>query len=360
MSRVVEPGRRCCPRCFDHPWLKQLIRRESKERGTCSYCGAKNQPVVPVQELSPYFENLMSLYERDTGEPFTHGESLIYRIQDQWSVFNEDHLDEGDRERLLYDIVNYYWDDDDGELPIKASDDFVFAGAPWHDTEVDKWDEYCDAVRDHPEQAGSPAFDDAVVEDMRAKLGVVIKADSLLYRAVRGFNSDSDGNRIPRKGPPPNPGTVRAGRGNREKQVVLYCADQEETAVSEVRPARGMIVSVGAVRLCREARIIDLTLDVGTVNPFISPYPQYETELLALLQGFSEEMSRPQEHDDDETAYLPCQKLCEYFAEQGYDGVRYPSALHEGGTNVLLFDPAIAECAEARLVEIRATSVSYE
>lgn len=35
-----------------------------------------------------------------------------------------------------------------------------------------------------------------------------------------------------------------AGRANRKGQVVLYCADQEETAIAEVRPARGNVVSL--------------------------------------------------------------------------------------------------------------------
>ena len=43
-----------------------------------------------------------------------------------------------------------------------------------------------------------------------------------------------------------------------------------------------------------------------------------------------------------------------------YDGIRYPSALNPKGTNVILFDPAIADVGESKLVKITKTSLEYE
>jgi hypothetical protein len=37
-------------------------------------------------------------------------------------------------------------------------------------------------------------------------------------------------------------------------------------------------------------------------------------------------------------AYIPCQRLADYVHENRYDGIRYPSALNPGGSNIVFFD----------------------
>src|SRR5438045_3720409 len=138
MSRIVPPGRVCCPNCFDYAWLKEFVQQESTEVGTCWYCDSEEVPILPVQQLEPYFENFMDMFEPYTGEPFTHGESLIDKVQFGWGIFPDD-LDEDMQHALLEDILNYSWDDDDGDPPVSATDDYVTRGAPWHDSEHDKW-----------------------------------------------------------------------------------------------------------------------------------------------------------------------------------------------------------------------------
>ena len=54
-------------------------------------------------------------------------------------------------------------------------------------------------------------------------------------------------------------------------------------------------------------------------------------------------MSRPLERDDDKTHYLPCQKLAEFIKQNRYDGIRYPSAVCPGGTNIVLFEPNVPD-----------------
>jgi hypothetical protein len=71
-------------------------------------------------------------------------------------------------------------------------------------------------------------------------------------------------------------------------------------------------------------------------------------------------MSRPLERDDDDTHYLPCQRLAEYIREAYYDGIRYPSALNPDGTNVVFFDPTVADFSGSKLVTITEIKVAYE
>lgn len=140
---------------------------------------------------------------------------------------------------------------------------------------------------------------------------------------------------------------------------MLYCTDQEATAVAEVRPARGFYVSVATMTLNREAGILDLMQPLK-INPFLTDTLKWDVEIQALLASFAEEMSRPLERDDDQTHYVPCQRLADYIREAHYDGIRYPSALNPDGTNVVLFDPTVADVSGSKLVTITEIKVTYE
>jgi hypothetical protein len=120
-----------------------------------------------------------------------------------------------------------------------------------------------------------------------------------------------------------------------------------------------MLVSVATVRLRRPAPVLDLTRPYE-FNPFTTENASYYSEFYDLMAGFAAEMSNPLQREDDQDHYIPCQKLCDYLAEAGYVGVRYPSALNEDGTNLLLFDPTIAEIQGSSLVEIRSVRVEYD
>ena len=95
-------------------------------------------------------------------------------------------------------------------------------------------------------------------------------------------------------------------------------------------------------------------------NPFISDTPLWEYEIDELLEEFAQEMNRPLERDEDKTHYLPCEKLAHFIKDSRYDGIRYPSALREEGTNLVFFDPSIATIGESSLMRITKTQVEYE
>ncbi len=76
--------------------------------------------------------------------------------------------------------------------------------------------------------------------------------------------------------------------------------------------------------------------------------------------AFGEELGRPLRRADDPKNYLPCQKLVRRIRKSGfYDGIRYPSAMAAGGTNVVLFDPAFVDIGAPKLVEVTQVGVTY-
>jgi hypothetical protein len=140
---------------------------------------------------------------------------------------------------------------------------------------------------------------------------------------------------------------------------VLYCAYEEKTAIAEMRPAKGLLVSVCSLEITKEIRIIDLTKELEWPNPFLDESLAYSVELLELFYQLGEDMGRPLEKNDDTSLYVPCQRLAEYLEQAGYAGICYPSSLNEGGSNLVLFDPSVAKILSSKLVKITSVSIEY-
>ena len=347
----------CCPNCFGDEFLKQYIVEHSSGKGKCDSCGEEDASLIEASELAAFFHNLLSMYEE--AESYEAGERLISRVRWDWSVFNEDALGEDSQCALLQEIANADWDDDSGECPINAKALYQVHGGWIHATHEERWEQYCSDVRDDPDQ-GFP-FEEYLAEDF-SRLAVTLPKGTSLFRARRGFRPGDYGERHAFAGDEIGaPPTEKAspGRVNSKGQRVLYCTDQEATAVAEVRPARGFYVSVATMILNRDVRILDLMQPLK-INPFVTDTLKWDVEIQALLASFAEEMSRPLERADDEKHYLPCQRLAEYIREAHYDGVRYLSALNPDGTNVVLFDPTLADASGSKLVSITEIRVTYE
>jgi len=347
----------CCPNCFSDEFLKQYIVEHSTAKGECDSCGEEDASLIEASELADLFHNLLSMYEE--AESYEAGERLILRVQGDWSVFNEEALDEDSQCDLLEEIANSDWDDDSGESPINATALYQVHGGWLHATHEERWEQYCSDVRDDPDRTFP--FEEYLSEDFY-QLEVMLPNGTTLFRARRGFRPGDYGERHAFTGDEIGaPPTEKAspGRVNVKGQRVLYCADQEATAVAEVRPARGFYVSVATMTLNRDVRILDLMQPLK-INPFLTETLKWDVEIQALLASFAEEMSRPLERDDDQTHYLPCQRLAEYIRGAHYDGIRYASALNPDGTNVVFFDPTVADVSGSKLVTITEIKLTYE
>jgi RES domain-containing protein len=360
----------CCENCFADAWLKEQVRGMSEHWGTCDYCKVDDEEggeepvevaILEVEQLSGYFHRLLTMYSIPEYDAFETGEMLIYRIQEDWDVFDEDHLNQDTQATLLEDIVNSDWDDDDGESPIDAHELYI-VGGQHHVSNADIWSEFVDEVRKNPDRDIPLDYE---LDESLVRAEKVIVAGTRFYRARLGCEHGQYGRRIPYSnntiGAPPAQLVTKPARANRRNEPVLYCADDEVTAVAETRPARGYLVSACTLTLNRDARILDLCAPFKAVNPFITDTPLWECELNELLHEFATEMSLPLERlDDEETHYLPTQKLAEHIKKRGFDGIRYPSALNGDGTNIVFFDPAIATIGDSKLLRIRETRVEFE
>ena len=138
------------------------------------------------------------------------------------------------------------------------------------------------------------------------------------------------------------------GRMNPAGIPFLYVAEDQCTAVAEVRPSIGDTVVVGKFKATQPLKIFDLTALSGRlVHRQLSFFdPNYETRShrRTLLDYLHAEISRPAKTND--TDYLMTQAFTEYIrfeCGEEFDGVAFRSVQHAYGTNYVLFDTASEE-----------------
>ena len=162
----------------------------------------------------------------------------------------------------------------------------------------------------------------------------------------------------------PPPDKTTDGRANPHGISVLYLANKPETAIAEVRPWLGQIVTVGQFKLNQGLKIINMAKDkkglLGCID-FYGNYPklkQNKEKADCVWSAINTSFSEPVKRGDEKEQYIPTQYLSEFFKTHGYDGILYKSSLYKGGYNLVLFDPKNANLTNKRLYEIK--SINYE
>lgn len=134
-----------------------------------------------------------------------------------------------------------------------------------------------------------------------------------------------------------------SGRLNPEGIPCLYVADHEQTAIAEIRPYRGAVVCVSRLRNPEPLRIVDL-LKVRAIGPDD-----------ATVRCLSRMLAQPV-HQDDSLGYVGTQYLAETLKAEGFGGIRYESALREGGWNIAIFDTSAAVVGDVRIFTVKKVS----
>ncbi|MCC8433455.1 RES family NAD+ phosphorylase [Brevibacillus sp. M2.1A] len=138
---------------------------------------------------------------------------------------------------------------------------------------------------------------------------------------------------------------VGTGRLNQRGIRYLYVADIAKTAVAELRPWINAVITVADVKAKRNLKVID----------FVPKDTDNESSFKRII---GELFSRPVRPDISDIEYLPTQCIAEFVKRNGYDGVRYASAVNPGGINYCLFDP---DCVSVKIShKVLVTTINVE
>ena len=142
------------------------------------------------------------------------------------------------------------------------------------------------------------------------------------------------------------------GRANPKGIPVFYLATHLKTAVAEVRPWVGALVSVGQLKLARPLTVVDFSKEERRLILYGSEPDAPERER-AVWRDMNYAFSRPVTQNDFVADYAPTQIIAELFRQHGYDGIGYKSSLGNG-SNLALFDFNVAEVINCTLFQVEA------
>ena len=142
---------------------------------------------------------------------------------------------------------------------------------------------------------------------------------------------------------------ITEGRANPARIRYLYAAEEIDTAIYEVRPIIGQLVSVAAMSVISDLKVFDFTKSIEDQSGL-------KLNRQSLVNTIGSAFAKPN-HDKKEK-YMPTQFVAEFVKNLGFDGIKYKSSLHEGGMNILIFYPDKSKPIHSDLHFVDAINIS--
>ncbi len=157
----------------------------------------------------------------------------------------------------------------------------------------------------------------------------------------------------------PLPDSASEGRANPKGIPYLYVASQKETAMSEIRPWLGSIISVARFTNSKELRVIDFSRHNNDNLPFYFSEPDEAQRIEAVWTNVDKAFSQPVTNSDQKSDYVPTQIIAELVKSLGYDGIAFRSSLGRGH-NLALFDLNSVIFKDSSLFRVNDVQFSFE
>lgn len=368
----------CCGNCFESQTLKKHIAMAG-EISNCDFCASRRVKCVEVSELYESFLPVISLYREieygvdyfEDDDPLGFGDLLPDLIEQDWYPIFSDRFDHDKRDDLWRELIKQEHYDKDNP-PLNLNSLWVERGDRQNHP-YDTWGRLSDYLK--TERRFFVADESLIgtlnsLPDILAGATLTIPVGERLYRARIGSVMRKvvkyREKRMPFKrkemGAPP-PSRASSGRANPSGIPFLYLATDVTTAISEIRPWKGAHVSVATFRASESIEVIDLSAKYAIDDPFAYEDSDgtfglsYAIKENSLLHHLGTELATPIDPDRSLIDYVPTQFLTELIRNEGYGGIKYPSAMAEG-KNIVLFRESPVSCTSVRLHGI--DSIRYD
>lgn len=211
----------------------------------------------------------------------------------------------------------------------------------------------------------------AMLKETVKKRELTISTSETFFRARKGYDKIEDAWFLPYPidsmlSPPPD--KACAGRVNPMGIPCLYAADEFKTAIMELRPWIGELVSVASFNSYKKLNVVDLTADnemsIKLKICLNKALPRSEAEIeKQIWSELNNAFSEPISINDQTAKYAPTQIISEWFKSWGYDGVAYKSSVHVSGKNYAFFDPSLfsdySEVGQSQVVRVGGVDISH-
>lgn len=348
-----EPAGYVCDECVDDEFLKEVIK-ENACRRECDYCGRRTRAhsAAPVAMLMEPIGSTVFYYYNDPTQAMM---SWDYE-EDSWPLDTTDTRDVLEslaldcHPDLFEDIAKSFVYEEWAET---ASG--IWTGSHPHEEMGYLWDRFAHIVKHKYRYFFDHALETSIYQadqpaNVLPTIGSLVKRHSMVEQLSAGthlfrarqeeydFNLESD-----QLGAPPSD-KARAGRMNPAGISYLYLAFDQETALAEIQCNPSRDAAIGQFEVLRDLQFLNLTI-LPDLPSIFDDNRRDEREGLLFLESFIEEITKPvQKNGSEHIEYVPSQVVSEYFAlifhtADGHhlDGILYPSAVHPGGRNLVLF-----------------------
>lgn len=360
-----------CPECFDNAALKRRlieIRPKMPDGERCEIHSTRK--AIPLDEVGKIVEPALRanyalgewMFDHQEGDDLhdvingTTGaeDDRVINALSQWLIENDDYWPPDGGEP--------FWGDDQAYVPLRL--DGWRHDARWrrfrkailhhqrffNDRAKVFLAEIFDGIQNQSDIDDKPAFYNLEPGEEPLFYRARVVADEKAFRAIQEDPASLMGS--------PPPGLRRAGRMNAAGIAVFYGATEKETAIAELRPAVGSLISLAAFRVHRPIHVLDLTrftragrqLDIFAKNQMV------RATQWAFMQSFATEISQPILPGDEHLEYVPAQVVAEYLTSTPVrwrggdvtpDAIIFRSAQHEGGKNIAIMGDAGRICRPA-------------
>ena len=349
-----EPDGHVCSDCVEDEFLKEIIRDNACST-ECDYCKniTLDESAAPVEVLMEPIANAVFYYfnsPTDAYVPYDSSEGgWLLDSTDTNDVLESLALD--CHPDLFEDIANSFVHEEWVET----------AGGTWmgshpHEEMGYLWDHFVRIVKyevryffDHAlpnstDEQYEPANLLPTIGSLVKRLGILgsLPLGTQLFRARKKDQEDFSLDAEQLGAPPSEKAT--AGRMNPAGISYLYLAFDQKTALAEIQHGESDQSAIGQFEVLRDLQILNLT-KLPDLPSIFDDNRRDEREGLIFLESFIEEISKPVTKDGSEHIdYVPSQVVSEYFAlvfqpgkGEYLDGIVYPSAVHPGSRNLVLF-----------------------
>lgn len=352
----------CCTECFSDDYLKQIIKEKGVIEKKCIFCHSKNVYVINPKDLRNYFDPLINFYMTQLGSGASghvkkgSGRYIWEALTYDWGIFKN--------WKIGFQIIDEIYGGDPKEKPSFLEHP-VDIGLPilfgykgeLSDKLIDNWTKFCEELIHKNRFFPQKKLDIDLLSEILKFSESTINTGELLYRA----RSSTNGKKFSAEemGSPPKNMAIE-GRANPQGIPYLYLTSSYKTALSEIRPHVGNLITVGEFRVNNNIRVIDLRdPDIG--SPFKwGDKLKFVIDIQGFLMMLGYILSKPVDRNKTVLEYLPTQYLCEFIKNQGFEGVRYGSFSGEDGHNIVLFGTDKVECVSTKLYEVTSVEVESE
>ncbi len=322
----------CCEKCINDKIIHGIIKKEGIVIQVCSICGSKNVKIIRIDYIVDYFEMLLEIYDEDD----VNGTNLALLIQNDWEIFFNQEI----ASKLIPKIVPYSI-----RKKYRHKLDIQSVEEVWENfkTEIKHNNRFFLKFND---------FDIERFREWLNELAIHNFSKRLLYRAR--ISEDKKLIEAAKMGKPPAQFVKNGGRANPVGISYLYTATDRSTAIAEVRPHKGDVITIAKIKIINKLRLADLRNPRKSTSPFSKESEEtlFIFKYISLLQHFAEELSKPVLPRNAYLEYLPSQYLSELIKDAEFDGFIFKSSVGKGSNIVLFYDTKV-DITDVELYEVK-------